>query len=710
MSRDAPSILLQRGLFAAAVLVPLLAFAAASWHNRIEVVREAEETIIRTGAVLHEHARKVFETHDLVLGQIDEHIRGLSWDEISSPETSAYLARLNEPLEQAVSIWITDADGIARAGSRPFQPGASAADRDYFRAQRERDAGLFVGTVFKGRVTGISSFAVSRRRTTADGRFDGIIHVSVSPEYFAGFFAQASPPIDHAAVLIRADGEILAREPRREENPPLGPDSPLLREIAREPEGGHFVARSTIDGVERHYAYRKVEDFPLYVGFGVDTDAVLSRWRRNVLVYGLVAGLASLVLLGTSWLALRGFRSERAAHLALRREAEQRAEAEERLRQAQKMDALGQITGGVAHDFNNLLQALSGCLALIDRRAKLPEIRPLIEAGQQAIDRGAKLVQQMMAFSRRQALRPEPIDVRDRVLAMSQLLDRVLRADIPLETEFGPGLWTVEVDPTQFELALINLAVNARDAMPEGGTLAIGAANATLGPGDPSGLTGDFVRLWVSDTGCGMPPEVAARAFDPFFTTKPVGEGTGLGLSQVHGLAHQSGGTAWIESTPGAGTTVVLLLRRSLAPVGAADGAVAPVAAVRRDGRRILMVEDDPVVASTVGAALAEAGYEVARVSTADDALPLLASRARIDLLFSDVVMPGKRSGIDLAMEARRLRPELPVILTTGYSEKVARADGFPVLAKPYRIDDLIRALDAALAVPAVSEEPGRPG
>jgi signal transduction histidine kinase/ActR/RegA family two-component response regulator len=706
MSPDARSVLIERGLLAAAVLVPLLVFAAASWHNRLEVMREAEETIARTGAVLHEHARKVFETHELVLGRIDEYIRDLDWNEISSPETSAYLARLHESLEQAVSIWINDADGFARAGSRPFEPGLSAADRDYFLVQRDRDAGLYVGTVFQGRVSGIPSFAVSRRRTTADGRFDGTIHISVAPDYFARFFAQASPPIDHVAVLIRADGEILAREPRREHNPPLGPESPLLQAIARQPEGGHFVARSAADGKERHYAYRKVEGFPLYVSFGVKTEALLDRWYRNVAGYGIVAGLACLVLLGTSSLALRSFRSEQAALLALKREAEQRAEAEERLRQAQKMDALGQITGGVAHDFNNLLQALSGCLAMIDRRAKTAEIRPLVDAGHQAINRGAKLVQQLMAFSRRQALHPEPIDVRDRVLAMSQLLHRVLRADITLETEFGPGLWPVEVDPTQFELALINLAVNARDAMPDGGTLTIGAANATLGTGDPTGLTGDFVRLRVSDTGCGMSPEVAARAFDPFFTTKPVGEGTGLGLSQVHGLAHQSGGTAWIESAPGAGTTVVLLLRRSQASAGTADGTATPAAAVSRGGRRILMVEDDPIVASTVGAALTEAGYEVARVTTADDALPLLASRVRIDLLFSDVVMPGKRSGIDLAVEARRLRPDLPVILTTGYSEKVARADGFPVLAKPYRIEDLVRALDTALAASAASGEP----
>ncbi|MBP2292795.1 PAS domain S-box protein [Azospirillum rugosum] len=370
-------------------------------------------------------------------------------------------------------------------------------------------------------------------------------------------------------------------------------------------------------------------------------------------------------------------------------------QAEDQLRQAQKLEAVGQLTGGLAHDFNNLLQALGGCLAMIRRRTDEPKVQPLLDAGQQAVDRGAKLVQQLMAFARREGLRPEPIDVRDRVLAMSPLLERALRADIRLATTFGPGLWSVEVDPTQFELALINMAVNARDAMADGGLLTVKAENVLLPPGDPSGLDGEFVRLSVTDTGTGMAPEVRAKAFDPFFTTKEVGRGSGLGLAQVYGLARQGGGMAWIDSEPGRGTAVVLLLRRSTAAVAAVEAPSLPATApVRRSGR-VLLVEDDPIVASTVAAALEDSGYEVARVTTADEALPLLASRARIDLLFSDVVMPGRLSGVDLVREARRLRPNLPAVLTTGYSETVARTEGVRLLPKPYRIEELIRVLNA---------------
>jgi PAS domain S-box-containing protein len=381
-------------------------------------------------------------------------------------------------------------------------------------------------------------------------------------------------------------------------------------------------------------------------------------------------------------------------------EVAERERVQVALLQTQKTEALGQMTGGVAHDFNNLLQALSGCLHMIEKRAEGTRIQPLVDAGRQAVDRGAKLVQQLMAFARRQALRPETVDLRDRVLGMSELLNRALRADIRLEIDFTTGLWPVEVDATQLELALLNLVVNARDAMPEGGVLTLRADNATLEPGDPQvpdGLSGDFVRLTVSDTGTGMPAEVRGRAFDPFFTTKEIGKGSGLGLSQVYGFARHSGGTAWIDSEEGRGTTIGLLIRRSgTAPLLEAEPA-AEAAGATRVGGHVLVVEDDPIVALTVATALEDAGFTITRAATADEALPLLAA-GRFDLLFSDVVMPGTMSGVDLARTVQRLYPGLPVVLATGYSEEVVRATGVMVLPKPYRIEHLVGVLDTVLA------------
>ncbi|GLR80889.1 PAS domain-containing protein (plasmid) [Azospirillum oryzae] len=384
-------------------------------------------------------------------------------------------------------------------------------------------------------------------------------------------------------------------------------------------------------------------------------------------------------------------------------EVAERERVQVALLQTQKTEALGQMTGGVAHDFNNLLQALSGCLHMIEKRAEGTRIQPLVDAGRQAVDRGAKLVQQLMAFARRQALRPETVDLRDRVLGMSELLNRALRADIRLEIDFSTGLWPVEVDATQLELALLNLVVNARDAMPDGGALTIRATNVTLAHGDAGaaqgvrdGLSGEFVQLTVSDTGTGMPAEVRARAFDPFFTTKEIGKGSGLGLSQVYGFARHFGGTAWIESEEGRGTTIGLLIRRSgTAPATAAEPAMAETGATRVGGH-VLVVEDDPIVALTVATALEDAGFTITRTATADEALPLLEAGG-FDLLFSDVVMPGTMSGVDLARTAQRLRPDLPVVLATGYSEDVARATGVMVLPKPYRIDRLVEVLDTLL-------------
>ena len=373
-------------------------------------------------------------------------------------------------------------------------------------------------------------------------------------------------------------------------------------------------------------------------------------------------------------------------------EVAERERVQVTLLQTQKTEALGRMTGGVAHDFNNLLQALSGCLHMIERRAGNPRIQPLVDAGRQAVDRGAKLVQQLMAFARRQALRPEPVDLRDRVLGMSELLNRALRADIRLEIELAAGVWPVEVDPTQLELALLNLVVNARDALPGGGSLVIRAVNRSVMPGDPQvpdGLSGDFVQLTVSDTGTGMPADVRARAFDPFFTTKETGQGSGLGLSQVYGFARHSGGIAWIDSEEGRGTTVGLLIRRSATAPAAEAGAATVESAASRHGGRVLVVEDDPIVALTVATALEDAGFTVTRAAMADEALALLAAGG-FDLLFSDVVMPGAMSGVDLAQAARRLHPGLPVVLATGYSEEVARATGVLVLPKPYRIEHLV--------------------
>ncbi|CAO3434643.1 ATP-binding protein [Azospirillum endophyticum] len=373
-----------------------------------------------------------------------------------------------------------------------------------------------------------------------------------------------------------------------------------------------------------------------------------------------------------------------------------RLKAEEHLRQAQKMDAMGKLTGGVAHDFNNLLQALSGCLHMVEQRVQDPGVNELLAAGWQTIGRGAKLVQQLMAFARREAVQSRTLNLADQIIAMNDMMSQALRGRARLNLELAQGLWSVEVEPTQFEMAVVNLLVNARDAMPTGGHVTVRAENVRLPSDSPNGLSGNFVRLSVTDTGNGMPPDVFAHAFDPFFTTKEIGKGTGLGLAQVYGFARQAGGSAWIDSEEGKGTTVHILLPPSSATAQPTTERSIGDASCGRPGARILVVEDDPIIAITVSAALEDAGFVVQHVSTADEALPIVQA-GDLDLLFSDVVMPGTMNGLDLAKEAQRLWPILPIILATGYSDDIASAAGLHVLNKPYRIDLLVGRVNALL-------------
>ncbi|MGA1858272.1 response regulator [Azospirillum sp. 11R-A] len=367
---------------------------------------------------------------------------------------------------------------------------------------------------------------------------------------------------------------------------------------------------------------------------------------------------------------------------------------EEQLRQSQKMEAVGQLTGGMAHDFNNLLQAMSSCLQLVSRRVgHAPEVEPILDAGRQAVDRGASLIRQLMAFSRRQSLQPEAFDVRDRLLGLRLFLDRALRADIGLEFALQGGLWPVMADPVQFDLAVLNLATNARDAIDADGAVVVGADNVVLDGMD--GLSGEFLKVFVRDSGRGIAPDALGRVFEPFFTTKAVGKGTGLGLAQVYGFCRQSGGTATVESVEGKGTVVSLLLPRAEATVASETPNAPPVLPSAAD-IHVLLVEDDPVVAPVVTAALEDLGYRVTRAATGEEALRRL-EEAAVDLLFSDVVMPGSINGVALAQEARQRWPDLGILLTTGYSEDLAATKSVRVLSKPYRIEDLAHAIQEEL-------------
>ncbi|MVT52401.1 response regulator [Bradyrhizobium yuanmingense] len=387
------------------------------------------------------------------------------------------------------------------------------------------------------------------------------------------------------------------------------------------------------------------------------------------------------------------------ANEQLRLEMNERTRVEETLRQAQKIEAIGQLTGGVAHDFNNLLMVISGGLDMLERQTDPARRRRLMDGMIQAAQRGASLTKQLLAFSRRQKLRPEPVDVAAQIGGMRELLDRSLRGDVHVEFDFPDTLWPVEVDPGELELVILNLAVNARDAMPNGGTIVVRGENL---PGFNHGqIAGDYVRLSVIDTGVGMSPEILARVFEPFFTTKDVGKGSGLGLAQVHGFATQSRGTVRIQSEVGRGTSIELYLPRSY-ELPSSERHLIDLTRVRpkkSNQGEILLVEDDDEVAALVSEMLGQLGYNVTRAASAAAALGALADGRSVDVVFSDIMMPGGMNGVELAREIRNRRSDIPVLLTSGYSEASAHeadAAGIQILAKPYHIDELAAALSAA--------------
>lgn len=441
-------------------------------------------------------------------------------------------------------------------------------------------------------------------------------------------------------------------------------------------------------------------------------------WSRGYEAYNLDEAPVILfaLALALAWFAYRRWHQYQ-RELETRKRAEKQAEqAEQELRQAQKMEAVGQLTGGIAHDFSNLLTIIQGNVELIREEDMPPEmVRELASEALAASQRGGELTRRLLAFARRQPLQPRPLDLNLLVSGMTGLLRRTLGAPVEIETITGGALWFAVADPLQVENAILNLALNARDAMPGGGSLRLETANVTLDVGyaalHPDAETGEFVLLSVSDSGTGMTPEVRERAFEPFFTTKPMGKGTGLGLSMVYGFARQSGGHVRIESEEGGGTRISLYLPRTEEQPKAEDGEGGQVAA-GGEGEgpraRILVVEDDPGVRRFCARVLGTAGYEVVEAEDGASALAILETKGNIDLLFTDILMPGGMDGWELAQRAQGMVPGLKVLFASANPEMALESEiegsraprNVDLLRKPYGKDEIIRRVSHALEAP----------
>jgi two-component system, NtrC family, sensor kinase len=689
------SIRLLKGVLVAAVALPALIFCYAAWQGYEDSQKVADSQIERSRDVLNEHALKVFEAVQRSIAEIDEIIRGMSDDQISANQQQLHerLKRMVEGSPEVKSFWIFDRNGRALVDSLTYPaPPVDYSDRDYFKAHVDRDVGTFIGQVLRPRAPygGAAFFGVSRRRLSLDGRFDGVIQASVLPEYFEGFYAKIGKAPGSYFSLIRDDGLILGRYPALDEDSQLPSQGAIVTAFRAHPAEGAMTVVSLVDGVKRRVDYLKLPELPVYVLSGLATSAIRDAWIAKTsrdLIVGIPA-VGTLILVVA--LALRRTRR-------LYEEARRRQAAEGALKQAQRLEALGQLTGGVAHDFNNLLMVVGGSARRLRRTNKDLKEQQSLQMIEAAVQKGESLTRRLLAFSRRQSLAPEVIDLPERVRKIRSVLEQSTRGDIEISIKSAPETIAVKVDPDELEIALLNLSLNARDAMPDGGRIEIIVGIAS--PDDDGSVPAvGMAFIDFTDTGSGIPEAIRERVFEPFFTTKTVDKGTGLGLSQVYGFVKQSDGSITVSSEPGVQTTFRLLL-----PI--CPDAPAPKQIEIPDGQparlrhaTVLLVEDHPDVSVVAADYLDQFGCKVLKADSAEIAIESLQKRRDIDLVLSDIVMPGM-SGLELGRLIREHHPEIPVILASGYSDKAAAAlnEGFVLIRKPYSPEALGRVLNSIL-------------
>ena len=686
-------------LLVVSVVVPVAAFIFAAWYDWQEIHDQAMQRAARTVQILREHALKVFESHEFAIDQIEERVQGMDWDAMrASEDLHRYLARMARRQHLLTGIALIAPDGMVASTSNAFPvPRIDLSDRSQYTTAKAGNRGIFIGEPLGGRVTGERVVIVSRARAAPAGTFDGVLAIGISLNRFSEFYRSITSVEENSVTLARTDGTVLTREPPITTGASkLTPNSGFMRAIRT----GIMTYRTVgeLDGIERFHTMVQVGNYPVYVSYGLSLTALRRQWMMDLLLFGFFAAIASIGLSSVSLLALRRVRNEQRLVVQWQDEVHRREAAEHALRQTQKMEALGQLTGGVAHDFNNLLMVISGNIELLKKKAAGAGADRQITAIEHAARNGEALTRKLLSFSRRGLAKATSIEMVPFAAKVVDLLKPSLPPEVEIVSQIPSDVWHVKADADDLELSIVNIVLNARDAMDNGGTVTLSARNRTLRADDPTTehLAGDFVELSTRDNGSGIAPENLSRVFEPFFTTKEVGRGTGLGLSQVYGFAKQSAGAVTIDSTPGRGTTGTLYLPRSEAPpakpVERAQGAI-------KTSGAILLVEDNSAVAEATAAMLESIGCTVQHAIAAEPALELLANGAKFDLVLSDIVMPGGIDGVELARTLRTRYPTLAVLLTTGYSNAAQKAAGekFPILLKPYQIEELRKAIGEAV-------------
>jgi signal transduction histidine kinase/CheY-like chemotaxis protein len=687
---------------------------------RSAILEETERQMARLDMVFAEQTGRAIETIDFILRSTIDMVDSQRADPpVDNAAILRQMSRRIEGVRQANRIAITDAEGrILYAAPQPGETELPQTGKALLaKFALNSDTGLVISEPFRG-PDGAWTALLMRPMRDPGGALIGAGVAWINLAYFEDFYRAVELSENGAIILHLRDGTVLARYPHSDKV--IGTsfaELPPFKDVLSHAMFGTVLMESPVDGSIRVLSIRALRAFPLAVQVSVDESRVLQGWRRQAWIFAMLAlGASAMIVTQLLLLAHRSRQVEvlagefrlaketaEQANAALRQQMAERERAEAALRQAQRIEAVGQLTGGVAHDFNNLLTVLLGNIDLIEASGgRDPRTADRLVAMRGAAERGARLTAQLLAFARQQPLVPRQVDLNAVVTGMEGLMQSALGRYIRIANRLDPDLWPALVDPTQIELVILNLAINARDAMPGGGELLIETANVRLPPPQRAEAPpeGDYVTIRVSDTGVGMTQEVLAKAFEPFFTTKEVGSGSGLGLSQVFGTARQSGGDVAIESRPGKGTTVTLFLPRAPAGAPAASAPVSLAPGARAEHRRLLLVDDDASVRETTAELLRNSGYAVIEAGGGRAAMECLRAEPDIALLLTDVVMPDM-NGPALAAAARALRPGLPVVFMSGYSDLAGVTGGATLgrlVGKPFRPAELIEQIAAALS------------
>ncbi|HEX3346689.1 MAG TPA: response regulator [Acetobacteraceae bacterium] len=685
---------------------------------RSSLIRDTEHQMARLDMVFAEQTGRAVETVDLTVRSVVDTLAAAPAGDTATFEQ--LLRRRIAGVRQVSDLFVANAAGEiiykSREGLGPSLPPPGMSLLEYFRIHPEDE--LRISEPLLDPAGKWTAF-MARRTKDASGTFSGMVLAGLNLAYFEDFYKAVELNENGAILLHRRDGTVLARYPPVADL--IGKsyaDLPPFSEILSKQIAGTVLMDSPLDGSRRVLAIRALKAFPLAVNVSVDEASVLHGWWRSTIYFAIAAATAGIVL--AALLFMLSYRSReierllRAAESAreaaeraneqLVQQMQERERAEAALRQAQRMEAIGQLTGGVAHDFNNLLTVVLGNIDLLQLSEKLEtRSNDLLNTMRAAAERGATLTSQLLAFARRQPLVPRDVNVNKLVADMDDLMQSALGSRITIATKLDPNLWQASVDPTQIELVILNLAINARDAMPGGGTLTIATRNAVrsspVRPEEP--MAGDYVEVTVCDTGTGMTPNVLARAFEPFFTTKGPGAGSGLGLPQVLGFATQSGGGVRVDSAVGHGTSVHVYLPRATSSSGTDASSLAPMPTEKRGSHAtVLVVDDDAAVRQTVVQLLRSLGYTVCEANGGGAALEWLAERRPVDVLLTDLAMPDI-AGAELSRRARELRPGLPVVFISGYAEPqllTGDARNARLVLKPFRPQELAQQIEAAIA------------